>query len=160
MLLQLSFTIKWKKKEKLSNRLTAAILKDLRFKNMECSASAHICDRRGGIVEANSFLAKKKKTVSLMDSTCVFFCRMTVLPVFNLTHFDWLPAHFRKCSDAQLLAHFLIALTLLSSRCNFSCQISILNEFHIESEARWLFYIPILNLTFTQASSFVTVHDN
>ena len=61
----------------------------------------------------------KKKTVSLIDSTCV--CRMTVLPVFNLTHFDWLPAHFRKCSDAQLLAHFLIALTLLSSRCNFSC---------------------------------------
>ena len=106
------------------------------------------------------FSGQKKKTVSLMDSTCVFFCRMTVLPVFNLTHFDWLPAHFRKCSDAQLLAHFLIALTLLSSRCNFSCQISILNEFHIESEARWLFYIPILNLTFTQASSFVTVHDN
>ena len=129
MLLQLSFTIKWKKKEKLSNRLTAAILKDFRFKNMECSASAHICDRRGGIVEANSLMAK-------------------------------LPAHFRKCSDAQLLAHFLIALTLLSSRCNFSCQISILNEFHIESEARWLFYIPILNLTFIQASSFVTVHDN
>ena len=157
MLLQLSFTIKWKKKEKLSNRLTAVILKDFRFKNMECSASAHIYDRRGGIVEANSFLVKKK-TVSLIDSTCV--CRMTVLPVFNLTHFDWLPAHFRKCSDAQLLAHFLIALTLLSSRCNFSCQISILNEFHIESEARWLFYIPILNLTFIQASSFVTVHDN
>ena len=106
------------------------------------------------------FWLKKKKTVSLIDSTCVCFCRMTVLPVFNLTHFDWLPAHFRKCSDAQLLTHFLIALTLLSSRCNFSCQISILNEFHIESEARWLFYIPILNLTFIQASSFVTVHNN
>ena len=45
LLLQLSFTIKWKKKEKLSNRLTAAILKDFRFKNMECSASAHIYDR-------------------------------------------------------------------------------------------------------------------
>ena len=160
MLLQLSFTIKWKKKEKLSNRLTAAILKDFRFKNMECSASAHICDRRGGIVEANSFLAKKKKLFHSWTLRVFFFCRMTVLPVFNSTHFDWLPAHFRKCSDAQLLTHFLIALTLSSSRCNFSCQISILNEFHIESEARWLFYIPILNLTFIQASSFVTVHNN
>ena len=59
--LKVSFTIKWKKKEKLSNRLTAVILKDFRFKNMECSASAHIYDRRGGIVEANSFLVKKNK---------------------------------------------------------------------------------------------------
>ena len=26
-----------------------------------------------------------------------------MLPVFNLTNFDWLPVHFRKCSDAQLI---------------------------------------------------------
>ena len=35
--LKVSFTIKWKKKEKLSNRLTAAILKEFRLENMECS---------------------------------------------------------------------------------------------------------------------------
>ena len=35
-----------------------------------------------------------------------------------------------------LLTHFRIALTLLFPRCNFSCQISILNRFHIESEAK------------------------
>ena len=66
--------------------------------------SAHICDRGGGFVEANSFLAKKKTcfAVSLIGSTCVCFCRMTELPVFYLTHFDWLPDHFRKFSDAQL----------------------------------------------------------
>ena len=34
------------------------------------------------------------------------------------------------------LAHFLIAWTLLSSRCIFSCQISILNGFHVEREAK------------------------
>ena len=32
---------------------------------------------------------KKLPTVSLIGSTCVCFCRMTVLPVFDLTHFDW-----------------------------------------------------------------------
>ena len=35
--LKVSFTIKWKKKEKLSNRLTAAILKEFRLENMEYS---------------------------------------------------------------------------------------------------------------------------
>ena len=65
---------------------------------------AHICDRGGGFVEANSFLAKTKTcfTVPLIGSACVCFCRMTELPVFNITHFDWLPDHFRKLSDAQL----------------------------------------------------------
>ena len=33
---KVSFTTKWKKKEKSSNRLTAAILKDFRLENMEC----------------------------------------------------------------------------------------------------------------------------
>ena len=31
---------------------------------------------------------------------------MTMLPNFNLNHFDWLPTHFRKCSDAQLRGCF------------------------------------------------------
>ena len=37
--------------------------------------SAHICDRGGGIVEANSFLPENKKTVSPFHSSalCVLF---------------------------------------------------------------------------------------
>ena len=59
--------------------------------------SAHSCDRGGGFVEAISFLAEKNcLAVSLIGSTCVCFCRKTVLPVFNLTQFDWLPAHLRE----------------------------------------------------------------
>ena len=53
-------------------------------------------------MEAISFLADENLTVSLIGSTHVYFCRKTVPPVFHLTHFDWLPAHFRKCGDAQL----------------------------------------------------------
>ena len=34
---KVSFTIKWKKKEELLNRLTAAILKDFPLENTECS---------------------------------------------------------------------------------------------------------------------------
>ena len=34
---------------------------------------------------------------------CFFFCQKTVLPVFNVTHFDWFIANFQKCSDAQLI---------------------------------------------------------
>ena len=66
--------------------------------------SAHICDRRGCFVEAISFQDEITcLTVSLIGSTCVCFRRRTVLPVFNLTNFDWLPVHFRKCGDAQLI---------------------------------------------------------
>ena len=51
------------------------------------------------------FWLKKKKEkklpiASLIGSTCVCFCREAVLPVFNLTPFDRLLAHFRKCIDA------------------------------------------------------------
>ena len=46
---------------------------------------------------------KKTASLSLIDSTCVCFCRKTVLPIFNSTHIDWLPVHFRKCRDAQLI---------------------------------------------------------
>ena len=34
---KVSFTIKWKKKEELSNRLTEAILKDFPLENIECN---------------------------------------------------------------------------------------------------------------------------
>ena len=92
-------------KEKLSNRLKAAILKDFRSENIECSKYQLI------FVSAKEVLSKpilfwlKKNcfTVSLIGSTRVCFRWMTVLPVFNLTHFDLLPSHFRKCSDTQLI---------------------------------------------------------
>ena len=41
---------------------------------------------------------------------------------------------FRMVELSQ--AYFRFALTLLLSRCNFSCQMTILNGFHIESEAK------------------------
>ena len=38
-----------------------------------------------------------------------------MLPVFNLTQFEWLPAHFWKCSDAQLIrGYFAFSVLLLS----------------------------------------------
>ena len=92
-------------KEKLSNRLKAAILKDFRSENIECSKYQLI------FVSAEEVLSKpilfwlKKNcfTVSLIGSTGVCFRWMTVLPVFNLTHFDLLPSHLRKCCDTQLI---------------------------------------------------------
>ena len=91
----------------LSNRLTAAILKDFRLENMECSKYQLIFVTAEEVLSKPIlFCLKIKKncfTFSLIGSTCVCFCRMTMLPNFNLNHFDWLPTHFRKCSDAQLL---------------------------------------------------------
>ena len=83
-------------KEKLSNRLKAAILKDFRSENIDCGKYQLI------FVSAEEVLSKpilfwlKKNcfTVSLIGSTCVCFRWMTVLPVFNLTHFDLLPVAF------------------------------------------------------------------
>ena len=45
--------------EKLSNRLTAAILKDLRLEIEQCSKYQLIFATGGGFVEAISFLAEK-----------------------------------------------------------------------------------------------------
>ena len=60
-----------RKKEKLSNRLTVAILKDLSFRKYRVQQiSAHICDRGGGVVEANSFLPEKI-TVSPFHSSAL-----------------------------------------------------------------------------------------
>ena len=72
---KVSFTTKWKKKEKSSNRLTAAILKDFRLENMEC------CKYQLIFVTAKEVLSKPilfclkiKKTVSPFHSSalCVF----------------------------------------------------------------------------------------
>ena len=71
---KVSFTTKWKKKRKSSNRLTAAILKDFGKYGVQ-QISAHICDRRGGIVEANSFLLENKKLFHLFTHrlyVCLF----------------------------------------------------------------------------------------
>ena len=93
--------------EKLSNRLTAALLKDCSLENIECSkyqlifVTAEWVFSRSFLFWLKTTTTKKLPTVSLIGSTCVCFCRKTVLPVFNLIHFDWLPAHFKKCSDAQ-----------------------------------------------------------
>ena len=72
---KVSFTTKGKKKEKSSNRLTAAILKDFRLENMEC------CKYQLIFVTAEEVLSKPilfclkiKKTVSPFHSSalCVF----------------------------------------------------------------------------------------
>ena len=81
--------------------------------------SAHICERGGGFVEVYSFLAEKKKKLfhrfTHRLNVCLFRW-ITVLPVFNLTHFDRLPAHFRKCSDTQLTRGFCFFSTGSSCR--------------------------------------------
>ena len=112
---KVSFTTKWKKKEKSSNRLTAAILKDFRLENMEC------CKYQLIFVTAEEVLSKPilfclkiKKLFHLFTHRLyVFcFCRMTMLPVFNLNHFDWLPTYFgnavtRNYSGGVLLFNIL-----------------------------------------------------
>ena len=63
-------------------------------------------------VTAEGVLTAEKSTASPFHLSSLrgfifylfFFCRRKVLPVFKLTHFDWLPTHFRKCSDTQLIS--------------------------------------------------------
>ena len=88
---------------KLSNRLTAAILKDCRLKNIENSKYQLIFATAEEVLSKPflSWLKKKLPTVLLIGATYLSFCRKTVLAVFNLTYFDWLLAPFRKYSDVQ-----------------------------------------------------------
>ena len=84
-------------KKKLSNRLMAVILKDFCSENLECSKNQLIFVTAEEVLSMPFLFRLKKKnclTVSLIGSTYVCFCQKTVLPVFNLTHFDWLSAHF------------------------------------------------------------------
>ena len=60
--LKVSFTIKWKKKEKLSNRLTAAILKDLRLEIEQfCKYQLIFVTAEGVLSEPFLFWLKKIK---------------------------------------------------------------------------------------------------
>ena len=92
-------------KEKLSNRLAAAILRDFRLENIEWSKCQVIFVTEEEIFSKPflSCLNKNCLIVSLISSTCIFFCRKTVHPVFISTHFVWLPTRFRKCSETQLI---------------------------------------------------------
>ena len=71
-------------KEKFSNRLAAAILRDFRWENIEWSKCQVIFVTEE--VFSKPFLSCLKKnclTVSLISSTCICFCRKTDHPVFN-----------------------------------------------------------------------------
>ena len=71
--------------EKLSNRLMAAILKDFRSENLECSKNQLIFVTAEEVVSMPFLFRLKKKLPhrSLIGSTYVCFCQKTVLPVFN-----------------------------------------------------------------------------
>ena len=88
-------TFKWKKNCQIA-RLRQLYSRKYRVQQI----SAHICDRGGGF-------DGWKKTTSRFHLSALrvffFFSQYKVLSVFNLTHFDWLPAHFRKCSGTQLI---------------------------------------------------------
>ena len=89
----------------MSNRLTAAILKDFHLERQSVvNISSYLRPQRR-FCRSHFFSGWKKNclTVSLMGSKCVCLCRKAVLPVFYLTHFDWISAHFRKCSDAHII---------------------------------------------------------
>ena len=84
--------------EKLSNTLTGAILKDFCLENIECS-KYHLIFVTVKEVSLKPFLSCLKKnclTISLISC-------MWVLLLFNLAHFDWLPAHFWKCNEVHLI---------------------------------------------------------
>ena len=76
---------------KFSNKLTADILKDFRLpENIECSKYQLVFWNTQEVLSKPflSWLKKNCLTALLISSTCVCFCRKTVLSVFNLTHFD------------------------------------------------------------------------
>lgn len=80
---------------KLLNGLMAATLKDFSCsENMKCSKYQFVFVTVE-VVLSKPFLFLAEKTASPFRTLtlCVF---VIVLPVFNLTHFDWLPANFRK----------------------------------------------------------------
>ena len=110
--------IKWKEKEELSNRLKAAILKDFRSENIVCSKYQLIFMSAEEVLSQFILFWLKKKLFHRFThrlNVCLFRW-ITVLPVFNLTNFDRLPAHFRKCSDTQLTRGFCFFSTASSCR--------------------------------------------
>ena len=97
--LLLQFTIKWKRNCHIDYGSYTQ-------ENIECSKYQLI------FVTAEEVLTAEKSTASPFHLSSlrgfyflsIFFCHRKVLPVFKLTHFDWLPTHFRKCSDTQLIS--------------------------------------------------------
>ena len=82
--LKVSSTIKWKKKEELSNRLTAAKLKDFPLENIECNKYQLIFVIAEEVLSQPFPFRLKKNNgliVSLIASTCICFCRKTGPPV-------------------------------------------------------------------------------
>ena len=73
---------------KLSNRLTAAVLKDFRLENIECS-KYHLFWTTQEVL-SKPFLSWLKKYLPHCFTHQLYVC---LFSVFNLTHFDWLPAH-------------------------------------------------------------------
>ena len=116
---KVSFTIKWRKscqRNGIYNNQPAAILKDFRLENIDCTEYQLIFVTAEEIL---SFLAEEQNflTVSLMGSTCVCFCRKTMLLVFNLTQFDWLPAHLREMQWRATNQGMFFFSTASSGRC-------------------------------------------
>ena len=80
--------------------------------------------------------SSKSSTVFELNYKQNYLQTQTVLPLVLLYEgtISIYLEDFRMVELSQ--AYFRIALTLLLSRCNFSCQMTILNGFHIESEAK------------------------
>ena len=81
--------------EKLSQRLTAAILKDFRSENIECS-KYQLIFMTAEEVSSKLFLSRlRNKTASLFQRiyVCLFLLEESASLVFYSTHFSWLSAH-------------------------------------------------------------------
>ena len=119
--LKVSFTIKWRKscqRNSIYNNQPAAILKDFRLENIDCTEYQLIFLTAEEIL-SKTFLAEEQNflTVSLMGSTCVCFCRKTMLLVFNLTQFDWSPVHLREMQWRATNQGMFLFSTASSGRC-------------------------------------------
>ena len=132
---KVSFTIKWKKScQTIYIKLYSRIFV---WKYRLYYILAHICDRRGDFVEDISFLAEEQNfpTVSLIGSTCVCFCRKTLLLVFNLTQFDWLPAHLREMKWRATNQGVFFLSTASSGRCPLALSPSPTSTVHSNSKS-------------------------
>ena len=102
---KVSSTIK-RRKKKIVKQINGSHTQGFSFGKTECSKYQLIFATTEKVLSKPFLFWLRKKnclTVSLMGSKCVCLCRKAVLPVFYLTHFDWISAHFRKCSDAHII---------------------------------------------------------
>ena len=72
--------------------------------------SAHICDAEEVLSKPSlSWLKKDCLAVSRIGSASVCFSRKTVLPVYKIIHFDWLPVHYLlQLSGGVLLFNIIL----------------------------------------------------